>query len=464
MLHRRLARLKRQIFTNIKIMLGLAQVMSLLSSVLDMLYPPQPQQALNYLALVALDVSEILQLSCWTSLDWYGRWLMAVVFVPSGLLAMIAAHWAWQRRQHGAEGWAVARQKAFSSGFFIAMLVYPRVSSKIFSILRCRWLGPKPDIGPAVLVADYSIDCMTDRHQRYQAAAIVLVVLIPIGVPLFALAVLLRASRAHRANFASRDGGGQLRESLVLPTPHLVDEVASVGQWSAEEESAYIHAQLAEKYSFLVSDYRPGCYWYEPVDLLRKLALTSLLEFFERGTALQVLFGTTLAVGSFGLQLSLTPYQRFESNLLKVAVDLEIFLTFLLSFVLRSLDATPTSSGVLGLAAYEPSFTQDTSFEGGPSAFYGWILVSSLLFVLISAFLLIVIQLVNHHRWLAATARGARMHFTQPNIGQELQPISARDSHSELHEYRRSRFFTDHASGTALPQCTIMPMAQENPH
>ena len=33
---------------------------------------------------------------------------------------------------------------------------------------------------------------------------------------------------------------------------------------------------------------RPGCFRYEPVDLLRKLALTSLLQFVERGTAMQV--------------------------------------------------------------------------------------------------------------------------------------------------------------------------------
>ena len=76
---------------------------------------------------------------------------------------------------------------------------------------------------------------------------------------------------------------------------------------------------------------RPGCFWYEPVDLLRKLALTSLLQFVERGTAmqvpffrsytlhaetaqlrrwlttlalpLQVLCGTSLAVASFGMPL-----------------------------------------------------------------------------------------------------------------------------------------------------------------
>ena len=42
-----LARLKQLVFTNLKIVLGLAQVLSLLSEVLDLLFPPQPRKALN---------------------------------------------------------------------------------------------------------------------------------------------------------------------------------------------------------------------------------------------------------------------------------------------------------------------------------------------------------------------------------------------------------------------------------
>ena len=42
-----LVRLKQLVFTNVKIVLGLAQVLSLLSEVLDLLFPSQPRKALN---------------------------------------------------------------------------------------------------------------------------------------------------------------------------------------------------------------------------------------------------------------------------------------------------------------------------------------------------------------------------------------------------------------------------------
>jgi hypothetical protein len=447
-LHGHLAALKMEVFTNAKIILGLAQVVSLLSSVLDLVFPPEPERALNYLALAAIDVHGILQLDCWSRLDWYGRWCVEVAIIPIGLLTLVGAHWMWQRRRGGAEGQAIARQNALSSGFFVVMMMYPRISSTIFTMLSCRWLGPKPNTGPAVLEADYSIDCMSVRHQTYQVVATVLVLLVPIGVPLFALAVLLRASRAHRAEALTAGGGTEpLRESLVLPARTSAEVTVERGPSTEEYEELYIHARLAQQYSFLVWDYRLGCYWYEPCDLLRKLALTSLLRFVERGTAMQVLCGTALAVGSFGLQLRLAPYRQPESNILKAAVDFQIFLTFLLSFVLRSLDGTPESSTTAGLAAYEPNFTQQAYFPGGPSAFYGWVLVGSLLAVLVLAFVLIACQLLHRRRWLASTTTSAQMQFT-PNTGDH--------DRMELVDYRRSHQFSSHASGTELSDSGLM--------
>ena len=124
---------------------------------------------------------------------------------------------------------------------------------------------------------------------------------------------------------------------------------------------------------------------------------------------MQVLCGTSLAVGSFGLQVWLAPYRQAEANVLKAAVDLQIFLTFLVSFVLRALDATPVSAAGLGLASFEPEFTQAPTISGGPAVFYGWILVGSLGLVLALAVGLTMSQLRRRRRWLASTARGAEL-------------------------------------------------------
>ena len=128
------------------------------------------------------------------------------------------APWAWKRQRRGPKGQAEAAAEARSAAFFVVMLLYPRVSAKIFAVLRCRWLGPE-SIGPSVLEADYSVSCMTGRHEHYMALAGVLVAVIPVGVPLVALAVLLRASRAHRVAHAGRGGADDELGEVLPPLP-----------------------------------------------------------------------------------------------------------------------------------------------------------------------------------------------------------------------------------------------------
>lgn len=132
---------------------------------------------------------------------------------------------------------------------------------------------------------------------------------------------------------------------------------------------------------------------------------------------MQVLCGTSLAVGSFGLQVWLAPYRQPEANVLKAAVDLQIFLTFLVSFMLRALDATPASAGGLGLASFEPELTQEPTIRGGPAVFYGWVLVGSLGLVLALAAGLTMSQLQQRRRWLASTARGAELQQVAMHTG-----------------------------------------------
>ena len=220
----------------------LLQVVSLLSSVLDILYPPRPQQALNFLGVAAVDVHNIFQLECWHAFDWYGQWWLAVAGLPCTLMAIVAASWAWKRQRRGPEGQAETAAEARSAAFFVVMLLYPRVSSRIFAVLRCRWLGPE-SVGPSVLEADYSVSCMTSHHHHYMTLARVLVVAIPLGVPLVALAVLLRASRAHRAAHAA----GELGAALA-PLPELGED-----DGVEEAKEAFIHAQLAERYCLAFS-------------------------------------------------------------------------------------------------------------------------------------------------------------------------------------------------------------------
>ena len=52
--------------------------------------------------------------------------------------------------------------------------------------------------------------------------------------------------------------------------------------------AVYNYSRMRQSFGFCVDDFRPECFWYEPFDMLRKLALSGLLQLVEPGTGAQV--------------------------------------------------------------------------------------------------------------------------------------------------------------------------------
>jgi hypothetical protein len=135
-------------------------------------------------------------------------------------------------------------------------------------------------------------------------------------------------------------------------------------------------------------DYRPECFWYEPVDMFRKLCLTGMLQFIQPGTGAQIFFGCLAASVAVGMQLYLKPYREPAANMLKTVVDAHILLTFLVSFMLRVL-------------------SDDTirSFEPLQADFYGWIIVLSMILVGVAGVALTGEQIYKHMRFRSQLVR-----------------------------------------------------------
>eukprot|EP01052_Picozoa_sp_SAG31_P039516 SAG31_NODE_5495_length_2502_cov_2.230129_2_plen_235_part_00 len=231
-------------------------MLSLLSEALDLLFPPEPRRAMNWLSVLAANIHGILQLECW-GVDWYDRWTISVCVVPLCAFTPIVGRWLWQRRQGGLQGKVAAMRQGLSTAFFVVMLLYPRVSAKIFAMLRCRWLGPEGE-GPAILEDDYKVDCMSEEYRHYWVAASILVVLIPIGIPLVALTVLLRTARATSTELATT------AIALAVDDEEPDEFNSELIDGLDERVKARVHVELSSRFAFLVDDYRPGCYWYEP--------------------------------------------------------------------------------------------------------------------------------------------------------------------------------------------------------
>jgi hypothetical protein len=376
----RLKRAKEQVFVMFKIALGLAQVLALLKDVLNLMFPDAPRQAMSYVALFTADLHTLYAFDC-NGWDWYSTWLLTALGLPATAILAVGCRYTWQR-------WRGRDPKALSNAtaalFFVVLLLYPRVSSSILSALRCRSLGEHMQR----LEVDYSVDCLGSRYQRYRTFALVMLAVWPIGIPVVLLSLLWKNWRHTVQTFEAAAAGNAHEQPTIV--------------FDADSAAApHSKAQLTQRYAFCLNDYRPEAWWFEPADMLRKLALSGLLQFVQRGTAAQVLVGCCISFASFGVHVWLLPYRETEANVLKVCAEAVLFATFLISFILRVLPR---------VEMYEPV---------GAEA-YGYLLLSSF-----GVFATLFVALVARHtyrrrRFQQGLAEFARSSFWGDGGVQEL--------------------------------------------
>lgn len=362
---------------NLKIVIGLAQVLPLLSDVLGNVFPTkQPdlhpvKTSMDYLGLAAVEVRSVFELDCW--LTYYQSWIMVTFGLPC-LVALITGlqftRNIWLETRHegsliaaGTEmsdetesqpetepepeapaqtrcqRWARSHAAADARTWllFWVLLIYPVLSSNIFRIMQCRTL----DDDRAVLERDYRVECSGTEYTAFYWMALVLTALIPFGVPVFVFFLLFLSSHRNLQQFqngstAERMSVTQRAQGCVAsvcapfdnprnPDPHRTTSFVEFN--AAKHRDSTLHQTT--------KNVRDACWWWEPIDLFRKLVLTGLLGFVRRGTVEQVLLGCCCSVFFLTLQSLLQPYRFHGSNVLKLAVECEIFIAFIVSFMLK---------------------------------------------------------------------------------------------------------------------------------
>jgi len=187
-----------------------------------------------------------------------------------------------------------ARQDAIGRLFLVIFLLYPQLTAKIFEAFHCRDLG-EGSSATSVLVVDYTIDCGSSEYNVLVWVGFFLVLAWPIGVP----AALLYQLNKHK---------------------HLIAE--------KDEDTM-------KEFDFIIGDYKPELFFWEVVELTRKLILSGLIGLAGRGSIAQCVFASMLAFGFFGLSLLCQPYKKNSLNTVKLVSEFQIFGVLLICIVLQ---------------------------------------------------------------------------------------------------------------------------------
>jgi hypothetical protein len=190
-----------------------------------------------------------------------------------------------------------------STGSFIYFLLYPAIAvSSVRVLAKCDEICRTDDDDDCIpyLRADYSIRCDTDEHVNYKVAAGFAFVVYSVLFPAI-IAVLL---------YRGRQGAATTTESALMAG-----------------------------FSFYSKNYKPEYYYWEAVDLYRKLLVTSMVVFIADGTSLQITFGIIFAFVGFALQLVHSPFVHRNENRLAVASQAITVLALIIGGLIRASSA-----------------------------------------------------------------------------------------------------------------------------
>jgi hypothetical protein len=279
--------------TILKTVLSFYQLVSIMERSFTVQWPPLFRNAVQAVKLALASVADLPSTACAFEVDWFGRLYIWTL----GMLAVALALWGrscWRRPPVGGAGVAQLQRNLF----YLAFFCYPLAAPVIVSIFRCRTVA-----GVAHLEADFTLTCDGGSY----ALAAVWAALWTVGFVLgFPAAMTLALHRRHEA----------------------VEFISG----------AYATQQFWPRY-------------WEVVDSVKKLLLSSAVLFVPQGSNLRIAFALLVSVAFQLLQALHQPYTSASSNRVADAAGVALSLTYFIGLLIASQPDTGACAqlGTLGV-------------------------------------------------------------------------------------------------------------------
>lgn len=287
---------------------------------------------------------------------YFEAWLLHVIGLPMLMFVPVALFLMYQllrRRctsrdgpvEGGTEDEIGANLKAHA--FFCIYLLYPSQVEAIFRLFECRSLGCHDGLHSRVCAAapehcatcdfhagecddcperwlenDVRVSCNGALYQYYKRLAQAFVFLIALGFPLFVYITLYRANKHERQHDFlseydddSEEGSPGSRDGSSGPLMRVISRDQQM------VKNAYTH------------HFKPEYYFWEPIDMFRKLALTGLITLLGKGTVSQVFVAILTTFAFMCLHIGCAPFRNREDNFLKACCEFELFFVLQITLV-----------------------------------------------------------------------------------------------------------------------------------
>ena len=239
--------------------------------------------------------------------------------------------------------------------FFIVFLTYPSISSTIFNFFVPLELNGPGEDGVRLLYADVSIDMSSPTYQHYRAYAIIMMIIFPIGVPLFYVIMLFRARHELRLLCKVEETHQvDLKMALVgASTLHSADErdagiKAAWASYKAQmEKLEEMRDALPNAVKKLIAGYEFRMYWYEVFECVRKIAVVGVPVIAPTGSPGQLMLGLIICFLTYGMFSNFKPYVDEGDDFVALTCQFSTFFSLLAQIILVTSPNDPTLAVLL---------------------------------------------------------------------------------------------------------------------
>ncbi len=179
----------------------------------------------------------------------------------------------------------IANQHAFFL-LLLSYLILPPVSNKQLQALDCV---PLDYNGMHILRSDSAIDCGSPKYLRFRAVVILFIMLYQ-SIPICWLLLLYRERRSLNPSTSNHD---------TLLALHMRDQDTSL-----------------DSIRFLFNDYVPSKWWFEIVEMYRRIVIVGIIPLCSPVTATRASLGVVLSIVSLMFFREERPYRERKVNLI----------------------------------------------------------------------------------------------------------------------------------------------------
>jgi hypothetical protein len=242
----------------------------------------------------------------------------------------------------------------------LLFLLYPSVSTSLFSYFICDTLDGEGEDGARLLRVDYSITCGSAEYNAFMPYVVLMIAIFPIGTPLLYARAMFR-QRSELARIQRHEmreaATGQLaiasRASTAESDTHYAPRYTERSRAHADT-SRQLRSKLKGVLLKVTDGYKMSCYWFELFECARKILLVGLPVFLPPGSNGQLLCGLVVSFGSALIYAIFEPYVDSSDGQLQLICQSEIFFALLSSLVLRVDPGNATLAALLPLIMILP--------------------------------------------------------------------------------------------------------------